>query len=196
MPINYETFMKHAPRVTKTAPETRPVLQGVWHSPDGSVYVTDSVRLYKADVGHDKGNIVLAPNGEPIAGNYPDVTRLTKMWTEPKRQFEISTADLHKAIDILYTTGKATENPKQANNLLLEGNTLSFQTFDVKARYELSAGLEGEKVGLQAKFLWDAVRLFKAGGCESISVKFFGSTRPVFFESENLLILIMPLREW
>jgi DNA polymerase III sliding clamp (beta) subunit (PCNA family) len=189
--IDYETFIKHAAKVTKTAPETRPVLRGVFHKEDGSAIVTDSHRLYVAKDVHSRGKgTVLSPDGEVIEGKYPDVTRIIP--SDYRQTIEVDVRGLIKAIDCIYSPAKLL-----AEKVIIkfEDNTIqSHMPTYYKAKIQIPFRFE-EHVSFNAKYLLDALKLFRAVGIEKAKIGFNGRIRPLAIENNDssLLAIILPV---
>lgn len=192
--IDYKTFIKHAEKVTKTAPETRPVLKGVFHKEDGSAIVTDSHRLYIAKDVHSRGKgTVLSPGGEVIEGKYPDVTRIIP--SDFRQTIEADVRELSKAIDCIYSPAKLLDE-----NVIIkfEDNTIqSHMPTYYKAKIQVPFAFE-EPVSFNAKYLLDALKLFRAVGIEKARIGFNGRMRPLAIENgdSSLVAIIMPVRTY
>lgn len=192
--IDYETFIKHAEKVTKTAPETRPVLKGVFHKEDGSAIVTDAHRLYVAKDVHSRGkDTVLSPDGEVIEGKYPDVSRIIP--SDYRQTLEVDVRELIKTIDCVYSPAKLLD---EKVIIKFEGNTIqSHMPTYYKAKIQVPFTFE-EPVSFNAKYLLDALKLFKSVGIEKARIGFNGRMRPLAIENNDnsLLAIILPVRTY
>lgn len=192
--IDYETFIKHAEKVTKTAPETRPVLKGVFHKEDGSAIVTDAHRLYVAKDVHSRGkDTVLSPEGDAIEGKYPDVTRIIP--SDFRQTIEADVRELSKAIDCIYSPAKLLD---EKVIIKFEDSTIqSHMPIYYKAKIQVPFTFE-EPVSFNAKYLLDALKLFRAVGIEKVRIGFNGRMRPLAIENNDnsLLAIIMPVRTY
>lgn len=191
--ITYEVFMRHAEKVTKNveieAPK-REVLKGVYHHPDGSLFVTDSHRLYKADNLHDRQEgALLSPKGKEVKGNFPDVTWLIPV-NDPSWSLDIDVSEFIEATDTLYSVGKTVEK-----NVVVDfkEDKLSFTSIEVKSSYSLSVSFK-ESVSFRALYWLEATKLFKAAKCRTVTFNFYGQMRPITLVAENLTVLILPVR--
>lgn len=190
--IDYKTFIKHAEKVTKTAPETRPVLRGVFHKEDGSAIVTDSHRLYIAKGVHSRRkDTVLSPDGEVIEGKYPDVTRVIP--SEYRQTIDVDVRELIKVIDCIYSPAKLLD---EKVIIKFEDSTIqSHMPTYYKAKIQVPFAFE-EPVSFNAKYLLDALKLFRAVGIEKAKIGFNGRMRPLAIENNDssLLAIILPVR--
>ncbi|PTY76696.1 hypothetical protein B5V89_17235 [Heyndrickxia sporothermodurans] len=199
MPISYEVFMRHAEKVTKNATKinpTRPVLAGVFHHEDGSLVVTDSHRLYKAFGTHHNKDLgsVITPKGKKIEGNYPPVDRLMP-YNDPQQEIVFEVGELLQAADILYHTGMVA---REKVDIDFKDKTVAFIFAGVMmGSYTLSKPFK-EPFSLNALYLLETMKLFKAAKCETVKVNFYGRNRPLLIEDEtgDLKALILPIRRY
>lgn len=195
--INYETFMKHAEKVCKSPHlsedlERHKPLKGVKHFEDGSAAVTDSHRLYFVKDIHDRTDgAIVTPSGKKVSGNYPDIKRLISMDYQ-KQELSVSVADLLEAADSINAVGSLVEGKTPL--IQLKENIARYDSPLVKYHRELSVQFE-VNVFLNAQYLLDAMKMFKASGCDEVTVRLFGPMRPVYFLYENILALILPVRK-
>lgn len=196
MSITYEIFMRHAEKVTKnagTVNPTKPMLQGVFHHPDGSLLVTDSHRLYKADHLHDRTDeALLSPKGKTLNGTFPEVNRLIPT-NDPSWSLEIDVREFLEATDILHHTGQTVEKEVVID---FKENKLSFTSIEVKASYSLSISFQ-ERMSFRALYWLEAMKLFKAAKDERVRLNYYGRMRPITLVSEGgLTVLILPVRRY
>lgn len=190
--LTYETFMKHADKVTKTASENRPVLKGVFHHQDGSLVVTDSRRLYKVfGIDHDKNpNSIYTPAGKKIDKPYPNTDRLVQI-PENSESFTFETKEMLQAVDVV-TCAPTALGETPIIRFKEHEMVCQFNGFD-RAFYKLPANFK-ERFVLNGQFLLDALKLLKAAKCKEFSLLFTGRLRPIFLVADNITILIMPIR--
>lgn len=198
MPLTYEIFMKHADKVCKHAGEitTRKVLQGVMHYSDGSAAVTDSHRLYMVKSIHNlEEDTINTPAGEKIEDRYPEVRRLIPQ-QDGELAVKVSVPDMLQAADIIASVGSQVE---KLPLMKLKDETASFDHYEMVINYSFPGFSFGKApVWINAKYVLDAMNLFKAAGCEMVKLHFYGRTRPLvmFNEDETLLALILPVRKY
>ncbi|MEN2464940.1 hypothetical protein [Ornithinibacillus sp. JPR2-1] len=190
--ITYNDFMKHAAVVTKNASEQRPVLKGIKHYEDGRLAVTDSHRLYIANGVHSRTDgAVLNPTGKLVEGRYPEVDRLLP-YNEPKQEIRMNVKDLYKIADIMYSIGKlVTKIPL----IDLTEDVILFDSNEVQIAIKQDIKFEVPLL-LNAKYLFDAVKLFQAADCETITLKIYSGVRPILLEGANLQVIILPVRRY
>lgn len=212
MSVPYVTFMKHAESVCKNASAARPVLNGVFHAPDGSLVVTDSHRLYRAKNAHsvEDGAVIQPKTGEHIEGSYPQIDRLIP---EGGEKGTVIIEDIKQTIDglkallaagLISATGeKKTPKNKVHVDLYLddEGKVfLATNTTVFKGEFFLNFSGELEKeyrMKFRAEYLLQALNLFKDAGAPAVSLKVYGPNRPFVLtppNNDNLLALILPVR--
>lgn len=194
MPIDYKTFMKHAAKVTTGEHiATRPTLQGVYHKADGTLYATDSHRLYIAkNVAHGKEDgSLLSPKGEKVDGQYPAVDRILPT-DKPKHSLEVDVKEWLQAVDLLYTVGRITTKEKVI--IRFEGDKVAlYQPGQVSGFYTLPITFE-ERIGFNALYILEALKLFKDYGSPVITLNLYGALRPATFIDEDLTALVLPVR--
>lgn len=196
--MDYKTFMRHAEKVTKTANERKPgkyEIHGVYHHPDGSLVVTDAIRLYKVfgiDHGKDYGSII-TPKGKKIDAAYPNVDRLIPTQV-PLQELTIEVGELLQATDILYSAGSLATSQVIVD---FKDDEVRFTSIEMKGFYILPVKFE-EPISLNALYLLEALKLFKAAKCEYLRIKYFGRLRPLVLtdESEDLTALVLPVRKY
>lgn len=190
--LTYETFMKHANKVIKTASESKPELHGVYHHKDGSLVVTDAHRLYKVfGIEHDKEpGTIYTPKGKKINKPYPDTNRLVQI-PENSESFTFETKEMLQAVDVITC----------APTVLKETPFIRFKECEMmcqfndndRAFYKLPTKFK-ESFILNGQFLLDALKLLKAAKREEFSLLFTGRLRPIFLVADGITILIMPIR--
>lgn len=193
--------MKHAQKVTKSAPEARPVLKGVCHVYDGSLYVTDSYRLYAAKHMHSNAEIsVVDPKtGGTIDGSYPDVSRLIPNMADAKYIARLNVKEALNAFNALLKANQVFGKGEERVEVrpIDEGKKIAFVAENrvMTASYEVPTQ-EGEIDGLtfNTTFVVDALRLFKDAGVTNAELRFYGDLRPFTITDGSLLALISPIR--
>lgn len=202
MPITYEMFMKHAEKVTNNAPEVRPILSGVKHLENGDLAVTDSHRLYVAKNIHSREDgAVLTPKGKTVDGNYPDVSRLIPDSAYAKQSIQFDVQELLLVADMIASIGALAEKEAmsdKAPGMDFKDGVISYYNYQCKIKYSVTPVQFEVPILANAFYLLDAMKLFKAIGCQTVTMNFFGSSRPFTFsnEGEDLLILILPIRKY
>ena len=204
---SYTTFIKHSEKVMKNASASRPVLKGAHHSADGSVYVTDSTRLYKLTgaTATNEPYTLDTKTGKHIDGNYPDCERLL-----PDSDGALLVATITNVADaLLYVKSLATIEKKQSDtkhatfrftrdqsdNLIIE----KLSTNPVSYQFNISSELSGDvtpKINIQAQYIVDALALFKDAGEDDITFEYYGDMRPATLKSDDVTILLMPVRTY
>jgi DNA polymerase III sliding clamp (beta) subunit (PCNA family) len=204
--ISYLTFMKHASKITKAASELRPTLKGVYHRSDGTLIVTDSHQLYKAEGLYfgAKNQIINPVSGELVEGIYPDTDQTIP--PEPKAQFKIlQVGKLSKLTKILWEAARYPEDleqkPESKQSTLLritqrEGKVW-LQLPENKAMngsIQIGSSDKEIKLSVRANYLFDALELFRDCGFDELTAEYSSEMRPLVFRQENLLALILPVR--
>ena len=197
MTKEYETFMRHAKRVTKSeAAEGRQVLKGVKHFEDGSLAVTDSHRLYLIKDIHDKGDTLLTPDGKKLEGNYPEIHRLIPDSFETS--MTINVVEMLKGAEIMLTANSVADVDNAPMHW--DKDVLRMEIPEtIAARYELPEDhtLEtSEALSSNAKYWVDALKLFKAFKYTEVELRITSRLRPFTLTSPDgkLLALLMPIR--
>lgn len=193
--------MKHAQKVTKSAPAGRPVLKGVCHAPDGSLYVTDSYRLYAAKHMHSnvETSVVDPKTGGTIDGSYPDVSRLIPNRADAKYIARLNVEEALGAFNALLKANQVVGKGEERVEVrpIDEGTKIAFvaENRAMTASYEVPTQ-EGEIDGLtfNTTFMVDALRLFKDAGVTNAELRFYGDLRPFTITDGSLLALILPIR--
>lgn len=199
MTIPYILFMKHAEKVSKTASSSRSVLKGVYHSNNGDLVVTDAHRMYlNKDGNHRKDGAVIDPKtGNEIEGKYPDTSRLIPT-LDPLVNVTFEVITTLKAVKALKSCGQI-ESKRAIASLVKRENKIYISVGEerINASYELGTLEDGEMddLHLDIQYIVEALELFKEVGFTSVTMKTYGSMRPVILENEDLLALIMPIRK-
>lgn len=197
MPIPYDVFIKHAAKICKNAllvQPTKPMLACVKHLENGDAVATDAHRLYLAKSVHSftDGRSVI-PNGKQLYGDYPDVARVIP-GMDPKQILKLDTSELLKGADIIASIGPLTQD-EQVMKLL--NNQMQFNSLDLKINYFLPKNEPFlEQISLNPQYLFEAMKLFKAVGCERTTWHFYGRMRPIKLtnDDESLIAIILPIR--
>jgi DNA polymerase III sliding clamp (beta) subunit (PCNA family) len=199
MPLTYETFMKHAATMIKGMEETMaakyPVTKGVLHETDGSCVATDAHRLYLAREVHGHSErVVLTPTGKKIEGEFPNVSRLIPQGY-PQQEETLEVPELLQAADSIRSIGIFTEVNPAAE---FTGNQIKYASVEAGFVHALTSAVGFSRFFLNSFYLYDAMKLFKAAGYQSVTIKIYGAMRPVIFESddEKLTALILPIRKY
>jgi hypothetical protein len=196
MAIAYEEFMKHAAKICRSeAIGDRQILTGVKHLENGDAIATDSHRLYLARAIHDhRDGAVLTPEGRRLTGNYPEVSRIIPS-NDPVQQLQMDTKELMEAADAIYTVGSLIEGKRVP--LQFCDNFIRYDSLEVNYSRTFSVQFECSCY-VNAKYFLEALKLFKAAGCSTVSVRFYGKMRPVRLtgEDENLDVIILPVRKY
>lgn len=204
MTIPYVTFLKHAQKVTKTAPASRTILKGVYHAPDGSLAVTDSHRLYVAKNSHSIGEQIIEPKtGATIEGNYPDTSRLLPDPRDAKYTARLNVAEAVDAFKALLAANKLDKTAKYPTTIarIIGGAEVEFYAKNavVTCHYFVSA-FEGEKdddMAFNTQYFAEALALFKDVGIPEITMRCYGAMRPFTLtvgRDEELLALLLPIK--
>lgn len=192
MPIIYEDFMKHAAKLIKTgegALVKRPELNGVKHLEDGSLVVTDSHRLYIAKNVHSRfdGVIINPATHERLDEIYPDVSRIIPS-SDLKNIYSLELEDIFKASDIINILD-------DKGVMKFQDNLISYYSHEIKFAYDSVVKFDAP-FAIRAKYVLDAMNLLKVAGAKEVQLRFFGAMRPIYFEYENLIVLLMPVRTY
>lgn len=194
--------MKHAEKVTKSAPASRPALKGVYHAPDGTLYVTDSCRLYAAQGAHsnvEEDSIIEPKTGRTISGNYPDVSKLIPDRSAAKLIARLTIKEAFDAFNALLKVNQVVGKGHERVNAkpVDDGEKIAFIVENpvMTARYEAPVQ-EGEleELTFNTTFMVDALRLFKDAGVTNAELRFYGDLRPFTITDGSLLALISPIR--
>lgn len=206
----YKDFMKHAKVLTDNAKITsahRKVLTGVLHQENGTLTVTDSHRLYQAlDVDGVDEDVVKTVTGRVINEKYPDVSRLIPDTSEANSTVRFNVKELHDAVDHIYnvakladetvTMGVERDHVYASAQVIEEPGKL---TTEMRASYDVQLPLEeGNTFRVNAKYLLDALKMFKAEKEEEVTLYFYGKHRPftIWNDRADLIALILPLRSY
>lgn len=190
--ISYLNFIKHAEKVAKKAPKTRPVLRGLKLFNDGSAVVTDSHRLYFIENVHSGGESVTDLfSGEEIQGTYPDVHKLIPDDSDSQLEADLPLKLLLHAADTIARAGKLVSKEPI---LTLSRDEIQFKSDEFLISYSISLDLDGE-VYLNSIYLADALKLFKTGNFEIVTFRYYGNLRPVKLSAGNLTVIILPVRK-
>lgn len=204
---SYTTFIKHAEKVMKSASASRPILKGAHHSAHGRVYVTDGARLYKLTGAMPVSDpyTLDTKTGDHIDGNYPDCERLLS-----DSDGALLVATITNVTDVLlYAKSLASIEKKQSDtkhatfrftrdqsdNLVIE----KLSTNPVSYQFNISSELSGDvtpKINIQAQYIVDALALFKDAGEDNITFEYYGDMRPATLKSDDVTILLMPVRTY
>lgn len=211
--IPYLTFLKHAEKVVKDVPESKPVLKGVYHS-DGFVYATNSFCLYKAKSSYTagEGEVVDVATGQILAeGRYPNVKTIIPT-KDPLATIGLNVRHAIDALKALQQVGTVPTAPGRTKarkkdvilKLDIEGEWPTISTIGgtATATYELqalTAGSEQIKTAFNSNYMIQALELFKdalpLNGDLEITLKIYGAIAPLVLAFEDsLMALIISIR--
>ena len=203
MTISYMNFMKHAQKVTKKAINSRPMLKGVYHALDGSLYVTDSYRLYVARNAHanDRESIINPKTGERIEENFPNCERILPDPTSALFTLKLPTKKSLDAFNALFKAGKV-EGKGHDRVSVQEGenNQVIFEVKNQTMKASYNAGKAVGQVGkltFDTTFIIDALKMFHDAGFPEVEFRFYESYQPFTLSAgtnDELLALISPIR--
>ncbi|WEY79755.1 hypothetical protein P5667_11530 [Bacillus velezensis] len=204
MKISYTTFMKHAEKVTKSAPDWRPVLKGVYHSEDGNLIVTDMHRLYFAKSAvPGKYPMVLDPKtGDQVDGTYPNIDHLIPDINNASAEITFETKELLSGMNALLKCNQVDKNKQAYVELNMNGGnipTIFVENSLMSSRFKSGYSYGNEDVHLVfgTQYIIDALNLFKTCKIDKIKLRHYGSFRPFTItpdNSTNLLTLISPIK--
>lgn len=205
MAIPYVTFIKHAQKVTKSAPASRPVLKGVYHASDGSLAVTDSRRLYFAKNAHRNSisQTIDPKSGVVINDNYPDVTKLLPEPSDAKYVVQLDVKELFDACKVLMAVNKFEKDGKYPTTTaeINDTDNLIFTATNniCTAKYTALNVINGtgDKMTFNTQYFADAVALFKDVGVDVLTMRYYGSVLPFTLtagKDDELLALLLPIR--
>lgn len=205
MAVPYVKFMKHAAKVTKGVPASRPILKGVLHDTDGSLIVTDSHRLYRTNNAYSTSEKIVqdAKTGEPIEGNYPETKRLIP---EDDGQFTVKvnvkrSLDVLKAVKLLLKANDGDKfntvrlvNEDDRLCILLGGDyDPAFMTYELGT---IDIGkVEPIKMAVDGQYLLEAFDFYNDIDSQEITFSYYGDLRPFTLIDGDTTVLILPLRE-
>lgn len=199
----YAIAMKHAKKFVSTL-ASRPILQGVFHAPDGSLAMTDSHRLLRVENAHDRAEpIVLnAKTNAPIDGVYPDISRVIP--TNFRAEYTLSgnvDEELAKWITAHEVAVKIGDKKLPVAIFSLTSAGLSVEAANSGGKYRFDPNvaatgcLDEFTVHYNAKYVLDALLAIRDFKPRSVSVKFAGNVSPFVFETDNgVLALILPIK--
>jgi hypothetical protein len=191
--LTYEAFVRHAEKVTKKVPESRPILKGIYHHPDGSVIVTDSRRIYQAfGIGKGTGEVI-TPKGKVLTGKYPAQSVDDFISGYPIQELEIDVDELWKATDIIYHTCKSCADMEGKVVVDFMHDKVWFSHPDINAAYTLSVSINNP-ISFNVLYILEAMRLFRTAGYALITLKLYGKASPALFETDDIKALILPVR--
>lgn len=203
----YNTFIKHAEKVTKSVTNSRPILKGVHHAPNGDVSATDSYRLYYLSGGYPEsdGFTLDTKTGVHIEGNYPEVTRLFPY--EDDAVVTLTVENVKKAYEATKTLATAEKKINDGGKLTILTIGVGVDHYLIKSgssdtafygTYEL-APYEGDglsDIHVNAQYLTEALALFADSGEPSIVIRLYGPARPLTIKNSDTTALILPVRKY
>lgn len=211
--VSYGMFMKHAEKVTKSAGSARPILTGVYHSPEGYVAVTDSHRLYLAEGIYEGGEKTENPKtGESIDGNYPQLKNIISDDDHAKASAVISgfseVSGIAKATRVIQQcamipkciSDKPQPKAKTTARIYTEGKDVFYTTPDncgIPAKVQIGVASENtDEINLyvNSENLSQALEVFKDAGISEVTLRIFGNLSPFTIKGGNLTVVISPIR--
>lgn len=200
----YNTFVKHAEKVTKSASNARPILH---HAPNGDVSATDSHRLYYLNGGYPEsdGFTLDTKTGVHIEGNYPEVTRLFPY--EDDAVVTLTVENVKKAYEAAKTLSSAEKKINDGGKLALLSIGVGVGRYLLKSgSYDKAfygtyglAPYEGDglsDIHVNAQYLTEALALFVDSGEPSAVIRLYGPTRPLTIKNSDTTTLILPVRKY
>lgn len=199
--MDYLTFMRHAAKICSSPHLTDKVdrykiLKGVFHHENGSLICTDAHRLYVAKDKHSRtDNAVITPKGKVLEGKFPDVSRIIPDKSNARQEIAVNVNELLQGVDMAYSTGKLMDDLEGKVIVRFENGKMYFKHPMLSVKHEVGFSFES-KMSFNAKYLLDALKMFKADKNETVTFYYFGSMRPLLIENGNLdlLALILPVR--
>lgn len=196
MKINYTTFLKHAHKVTKTAPNSRPILQGVHHT-ENEIMATDAHRLYYAANVNAPKNTTLDKKGNELEGTYPNVKNLLPQ-SSPEKTFMINDLDAFTQLLKAFQFASKLDEQKHAC-LILKNNHIQLDSNSLVMEYPIAAhSTLAEPIYLQIDYVLEAAEFIKDMGAQSITFNLWSAARPITIttpSTDDLLALILPVRK-
>lgn len=209
MNIPYLTFLKHAEKVIKDAPEHLHMLQGVYHS-GGFAYVTDSFRVYRAKSQYTAGEeeTIEIATGLRLDGTYPNVKAVVPT-SDSIATTKLNVKHALGALKALQQAGTVSTAPggdkTRKKDVILKlgigegGPTISTVRGAVTATYEIQslvAGSEQIKVAFNANYMIQALEMFKDTSVPKVRWNIYGEKEPFTLSidgTDDLTALIMPV---
>lgn len=201
----YQVFTKHAVKLQKKGKNanSRPALQGVYHSPT-HVVMTDSHRLMRANIAFPsfENKIIDPKTGQEIEHTYPDTNRLIPDFNEASTKFKLElkpTIDFLKAVktlkiesvDIIKDDNTSQVHLKASN----QNNTINLS---LDTQYTIHTDLELTTVN--TIYLLDMLEWLKEYGTHAY-VYHYSKLRPILvtpeysgnYEAEGI---VLPIRKY
>lgn len=97
-----------------------------------------------------------------------------------------------KATDIIYSVAK---HETSIVLVAFKANLITYDSPQLNYKYLFQLAID-DVIKLNALYVLEAMKLFKAAGYEEIDLYYHGRMRPITFESDNLLALILPVRTY
>lgn len=199
--VPYITFMKHAKKVAKAAPKSRPILRTVDHCEE-YVAVTDAHRLYLATDIYEGDRKQVDPNTglDVDNGEYPDIGKIVPDVSNAKySSYTVDTTHAYEAVRAIEIAGRV----NKATSLMeikfgddrVEFSTNNQAGFDVL----YSARSSEDTTVLEAShfntsYIKDVLHVLKDAKVESFEMYYFGNNRPLLFKAGNFTAIVMPVR--
>lgn len=199
--VNYKKFIKHAEKVAKTVPKSRPILKGVEHREDGTLTVTDSYRLYRAYNVNAPRNVVLdAVSGEELnGGSYPEVDRVIPDINSSRAVLKGNTPQILGIIKAMIQAGRAeAEGKKKEDILAIVGDKkLSLMSeAGTTFSYPLEGGGgNGPEVCVRLVYLLEAIEMLHDMKFPYLSVHLYDKNQPIIVKPDrtsDIIALILP----
>lgn len=200
--------MKHAEKLVKEGgSESRPVLQGVNHSKDGTLSVTNAHYGYLAkNVNAPTDVVIHAVTGEVIdKGVYPDLERLFSSLDDAEVTFNISSVS--RLIEIVQAMQYSISKGISRRNTQLElvDNTIKVtdtnnQDPNINFSYKIhqDSTVRVARTIFNSQYFLNTLELFKDQGYEDVNIHWYGPMRPFIIApaqyDPNLQAIITPVR--
>ena len=182
----------------------REAIQGVLHKEDGTLAVTDAHRLYVAyNTPGVRENAVKSVSGKVLDVVFPEVSRLIPDLDSATKTAQIIVKEFHHAVDHIYSVAKLVSNPPilgiSLNKVSYTGsNTKDLMDTSLTAQYSVQLEIGDNELHVNAKYMLDALKMFKSEKEDEVTLYFFGKVRPFVLvnRSRDLLALILPVRKF
>jgi len=203
----YEIAMKHAVKFAGKS-EARPILKGAYHSPDGSLIVTDSHRLVVIEEGHSAPEPVVldVKTKAPIHGNYPDTSRVIPVEWRTTVTVCSSAAMLKEVIGEWIQANKVAELMKDKHGpiayMAIRSDRFLMGAKNDRSEYqhELPAVIDQDSLGdtpvyYNASYMIDALNLIKDFKPNHVQIVFNNPLSPFALKTDNgVTALLLPVK--
>lgn len=204
--VNYKQFMKHAEKVAKSSSKGRPIMQGVEHTEDGTLTVTDGHRLHQAyNVNAPKGVIINAITGDEIeSGTYPEVTKLLPNEDDAQEVYTIDNKLMLKVLKAMLPAGRIDGTKGADVQASIKNGMLTLEGMDgLNFNYKIDSLINNSDDGagidilLDINFLIETVEMYDDMKAENIEIRLYGNIKPLTIKpagSNEIISLILPMR--